>query len=244
MRSVGIVRPSSVGTRTAFAPARSQRSTRTRATETAALRTRSRCGRRTEIERRRERRLQQADVRREGHGAGRRADDRADAVADRARFVEPARPCAFGAAVGPLLVVGTSASRAASGGAPIECETSHVLTSMPAKRSRARAVVAAIMRVRSAEDRAHFPQLGEEPALQRRLQIRDAQRPAGARLHADHALHHCDVATAPQQHALVEVDQILEQQVERVVLLFVLVDGSERATSASCDDTSKPWRAR
>ena len=59
---------------------------------------------------------------------------------------------------------------------------------------------------------------------QRALQILRARRAAGAGSLADHALDHPHVAPAPEQKALVEFDQILEQQIQVVVRFGVRVD--------------------
>src|SRR5262245_54405418 len=68
-----------------------------------------------------------------------------------------------------------------------------------------------------AHRRAHFPDLREKAPAERVPEVGDAERSAGARLHADHPLDHLHVAEAPQQHLLVEADEVLAEALQREV---------------------------
>ncbi len=76
--------------------------------------------------------------------------------------------------------------------------------------------------------RTNFPQLGEEPVVQRLLEVRDTRRAARAALLTDHTLDHANVSSAPEQQTLVELDEIFEQEVEIIVLLGIVVDAPVR----------------
>ena len=83
---------------------------------------------------------------------------------------------------------------------------------------------------------AHGVELGEEGELEGLLQEGGARRSAGARLHADGALHRLQVPEPPELEVLLEVDELLAGLVGRPVVVGVLVDGADDADERLVED--------